>query len=77
MTGEERVDGGDAVDGGGDRLLHRDPCAFLAGAGGAGAAPEAGGPRELAQQRLSLGLDDVEATGRGPRLGLCQFLVQG
>ena len=75
-AGEERVDGGDAIDCGGDRLLHRDPCAFLAGAGRPGAAAEAGGGASSPQQRVAFGVERVEPADVGPVLGLGEFLLE-
>ncbi len=44
---ERRIDGGNAVDGCADGLLHGDPGTFLAGAGRAGTSAEACGAGEL------------------------------
>jgi hypothetical protein len=70
VPAERRIDGGDAIDRGGDRLGGGDPCAFVAGAGYPCPSAEAGRGGQLANERVAFGVQGVEPTDVGPILGL-------
>src|SRR3954454_12520126 len=75
VLAERRIDGGDAIDRGGDRLGGGDPCAFVAGPGPPCPPAETGCGGQLADKRVAFGVQRVEPADVGPFLGLGEIAL--
>src|SRR5450631_2131675 len=76
VPGERLIDGRDTVGRGADGLLHGDPGAFLAGAGGAATPPETGGAGELIQECVAFGAQGVQPAEVGPLFSFGELLTE-
>jgi hypothetical protein len=75
VPAERRIDGGDAIDRGGDRFGGGDPCAFVAGAGHPCPSAETGCGGQLADERVAFGVQCVEPADVGSFLGLGEIAL--